>query len=231
MDPIVDAPVVGRVKIIEGRAGAKLRILRAEIRAADHQHIDGISGDSGERLEILQRDLALVFEDLVHVAGVFQKDHIPFADVADALGVFEERGGHERDVTESGATDSGNHRAGVAFDTLKFLFPVRDVGFAQEFEFFAVVDRIEVVLIDWLLTDNRVEEITGGRHVPARRNGSIAFRKYVNITGGFLAGAKPLGHENDLSPRRFPFSPVFLGESEHRAPVIGGNAVGTKGLS
>ena len=89
-----------------------LRTIALHLIAFLAQIVDQVADRVRVDLEVLQRDLALEIKDLVHVVAALDEGDVPLADVADALGVLEEGGGHEGDVAEAGAACLARDHAG-----------------------------------------------------------------------------------------------------------------------
>ncbi len=83
-------------------------------------------------------------------------------------------------------------------------------------ELLEVVLHIEVVLIDVILPDDRVEEITGARHVAAGRCRAVALRIDVGAIRAFI-DLEVAGNQHVLSPRSAPWLPVLVDEAEDGA--------------
>lgn len=52
---------------------------------------------------------------------------------------------------------------------------MREVGFVEQAELFEVVRWVQIIFVQRLLADNRVEEVTALGHVAGRRHAHVAF--------------------------------------------------------
>ena len=100
--------------------------------------------------------------------------HVPLADVADALRVLEERRGHQRDVAERRAAEVGDHGAAGRAGGVDVGLDRRQVGFGDRPELLEVVLDVQLVVVEVLLADDRVEEVEPLGHAAARRGREVA---------------------------------------------------------
>ena len=96
---------VGVVRLperVEGLDRTEARRLRAEIGPAEKEDVDRVADARVDLFEVGDADLDLPLEDLVHDVRTARGQHVPFGDVAHALGVGEVGAGNEGDVAERG---------------------------------------------------------------------------------------------------------------------------------
>ena len=101
VDPVAEPLVVGQPEVSKGRHGAEGRGLGAEVGAAEEDGLDRVADRLVDPRQVRERDLALAVEKLVNVVAAAGQRHVPLGDVADALGVLQERGGHQGDVAQA----------------------------------------------------------------------------------------------------------------------------------
>lgn len=87
VDPVVDLLIVRQIELAELVHRAELRALGAEVGAADEGNVDLVADRLPVLLEVLDRDLGLRLEDLMHIIWVQQRRHVPVLYRADALGL------------------------------------------------------------------------------------------------------------------------------------------------
>src|ERR1019366_4095175 len=110
VDDVVQAAVEGLIKGAVGFDRDEEPALGAEVRSGEHRDLHRVAEKVDERVEIPFRDGALPLEDLQDVVLPRDGGDIPLLDVADALGVLEERRRDEGDVAKGGA---GDHEEGA----------------------------------------------------------------------------------------------------------------------
>ena len=103
VNEVVELFVIGLEQIAVGRHGYEQAVLGAEVGAGGHHRLDAIAEHVDERFQIFQGILTLFLEDGMDIVRAGGGGHVPFADVADALRMGEERGWHQRNVAEGRA--------------------------------------------------------------------------------------------------------------------------------
>ena len=73
---------------------------------------------------------------------------------------------------------------------------IGQVLFAEQRELLQVVFRIQLVLVDRLLADDRVEEVAGLRHAAAGRHRRVALRVHVSIAVFVSRHIELAGHQH-----------------------------------
>ena len=167
--------VVGQPEVAEGGVGAEGGGLRAEVRAAEEDGVDAVADAGVDALEVLDADLALAREDGLDEVLAAAGGHVPFGDVADALGVLHEGAGDEGDVAEGGAAEGGEDAVSGGVGGVDLAREVLEVGVADGGELLEVVFDGGVVVVEGLLADDGVEEVAAGGHAAGGRDEAIAF--------------------------------------------------------
>lgn len=99
---------------------------------------------------------------------------------------------------------------------------MRHIGVAEGNKLFEVVLHFQVILINRLLPDDAVEEVTRRRKMAAGRDAGVATRIDVQATAGGRRRGKIARHEQFLPPWRPPFLPMLIVKAEN----IGGRQHG-----
>ena len=213
--PGVEFLVVAKPEVAERFFRTKERLLRSEIRTAEINHVNGVAENVVYFLQIGQRDFELTFKDRVNVPASGHRGNVPLGNVANPFRMFELRSGNGADVPEAGTADAENDAASrcLAGIALSAKRDQRLVG--NRLELFEIVFHPKRRVVDRLLTNDSIEEKAGFRHLPRRRNAAIAAGIEEHVRFGFI-NLKTIADQNDLSPGRSPFLPVFVLVAELR---------------
>ena len=209
MNPTVQRLVIGKPEFPERFFGTKKRLLRTEIRTAKINHVNGVTENMMNPLQVRQGDFKLPFKNRMEMFTTRYRGNVPFGNITNSLRPFELRAGHGSDVPETGAADAENGTASRLLNGVKLL-PQGGKGLVRNrFEFFKIVFHSECRVVDRFLPDDGVKIISGFRHQAGRRYGAVAagIDEYVRL--GFI-NLKTFADQYDLSPRRFPFLPVLV---------------------
>ena len=144
-----------------------------------------------------------------------RRQHVPFRHVPHALGVGEVGAGDEGDVAERGVHQRGEDRIFAVIHGARVLLDSIELGLGQRLVLLRVVLGVEMVEVDRLLPDDRIEEEPVLRHVPARRRARVTLG--IDQRAALLrldADAEPFRHEH-LEPIEGPGLPVAVLEAEH----------------
>jgi len=216
VDPGVDLLVIRRVEGTECIGRAKGGLLGAEIRSADEDGLDPVSDPGGDLLQIGQGDLGLLFEDRMDIGRPGQGRDVPFLDVADALGIFEERRRDEGDVAEGQSAEGGDDRPPGLGGGSCGLVEIIEVAVRDRTELFQVIGWVELGVVDWSLADDGVEKepVFGQAGRGRREEVALGMDERVAVR---VLGRLEMARDEDLeavvqSPRR----PGLVAEAEHR---------------
>ena len=117
--------------------------------------------------QVPQRDLGLTLEDPVDVIPPALERHVPLADVANSLGILEERCGHQGDVAQRRAAEVRDHGPSGGTRGVHVDLDRGQVGIGHRLKLLQVVRDVQVVVVEVLLADDRVEEVKPSGHPPA----------------------------------------------------------------
>ena len=177
-----------------GNEGAALG---SKVGAGNHGRVDQVAEQVDQRGDVLLGDLALPFEHGPHVVLAGHRRDVPLLNVADAFGVFQERRRNQGDVAERGA---GHTQHVAAVRTLQQPVAhgavVGQVFLAEQPELLQVVLRVQLVLVDRILANHGVEEVSARRHAAAGRRRRVAFGIDVRVAGFVLGDDEVAGDEH-----------------------------------
>ncbi len=184
-----------------------------------------------EPAQVGQGDLGLAAEDLADVVEAGHGADVPLFDVADAFGVFQERSGHQRDVAEGRAAEIGDDcLVGLAVQPIRLRGEVLQVLVAHRAELFQVVLRIEAILVDRLLANNRIEIVPALGHPAAGRRRTVALGIHEDVAVGLGLGVKIAGDEHRSAVEQRPWLPIRIFISEHVFPPPDADRVDAEGF-
>ncbi len=219
VDPVAHRFVVGQPEFAEGRDGTETGRLRTEVGAANEEGVDRIADARMNALQVGEGDFALTRKHRVYIVAARTGRHIPFGDVSDAARVLHVGPGNQRDVAKGRAAEAGDQRA-AAPPRLRHIFrDLVEVARGERLELFQIVFRIQSLLVDGRLADNRVEEKAAFGHAPAGRHAAIPFRVNESVAGAVDVEFEAAANEN-LHAVEAPRLPVLIAESEHVAAPV-----------
>ncbi len=198
VDEVVDLFMEGFVEVAVGFEGDEGTALGAEIGAGDEGGVDAVTEEVEEFLDVVEGDFALYFEYFADVVLAGEGGDVPLLDVADSFWVFHPGGGDEGDVAEGGAghgEDDGGVGGGEAVNG---ALVVGEVGVGEWGELFGVFGGVEGVVVDGVLSDDGVEEVSAFGHSAGGWDGGVAFGVDEEIAIGVGGGVEVFGDE-DLS--------------------------------
>src|SRR5271157_3948957 len=111
VNPVINLSVVWKVQVTESLHGTEGGGLGAEVRAADEHRMHAVADCGVDALQIPEGNFALTIEDFVDVVLAAAGGHVPFRNVAYALGMFQGWRRDERDIAERGSSKAANHPA------------------------------------------------------------------------------------------------------------------------
>ena len=186
----------------------------------------------GQQFDVLQRKLTLPLKYLIHVIRSSGGRYVPFFQVPYALRMLQPWGGHQGDVAKRRSRQSGiNAIIGLIVGALGSLPVIRQISFAQEPEFFAVVAGIKMVLIKRRLAAECIEKITTFRHhcTGWNRNITLGIHEYIAL---FIVGwIELLRHHHWRAVIHSEWLPTFAGKTEHGFWCSDANHIESEGLS
>ena len=107
--PVVHSFIEGLKEVPIGLGRDKRTVLLVEVRSRKHNHIDALSHDLVNLLEILDANFTLALENFVHKVAARHGADVPLLNVADALGMFQPGAGDQRNIAESRPTEIRQH--------------------------------------------------------------------------------------------------------------------------
>ena len=116
-----------------------------------------------------------------------------------------------------GVADDEHHREPGLRSRLRRALDVRDIVRGQQGELLGVVGRVEVVLVDRLLPDDRVEVEAALGHARTRRHRGVALRVHEDVALLVRFGVEEARHEHRRPAEGRPRLPVVLREAEEVA--------------
>ncbi len=130
--------------------------------------------------------------------------------------MLEERTRHQGDVPERGPAEVGDHRPSRIAQGLGLGAERLQLGRGDGPELLQVVGRVELLLIDRLLADDRVEEPAALGHPSAGRDCRVAAGVDQQIAIGRGGGVEIARHQHFQPLLGTPGLPALGREAEHR---------------
>jgi hypothetical protein len=175
VNPVAHLLVLREIEIVECFHRAEGGRLCAEVRAAKEEYVHGFADHGVDTFQILKRDLALTFEYFVDIVLAAAGRDIPFRDVANALGMFEEWRGHQSDVAERSSAEGSSYGSTALSRLLRGAREVVQIFLCDGSEFLGIVSRVQVFFVEGLLTHDGVKEVASAWHPAAGWDCSVAF--------------------------------------------------------
>ena len=215
VNPTIDPAVEGLKQIAISVGRQERRILRAEVRAGHEDHGDPVSHGLPDEFQVSERDLALAFEDFLHVLSPCDRADVPLRHVPNALRVLQERRGHERDIAEPGAAEVCDDGVrGVLMEVVRGLAQVFQVVVPDRLELLEVVLHLQVRIVNGRLAHDGVEVEPVFGHAAAWRSGLVALRVHEDVAVRLGIGVELAGHEHGRAVECHPRLPVLVLEAE-----------------
>ena len=150
--------------------------------------------------------------------------NIPLCNVAYALGVLQEWSRNQPDIAKCSSAKSRDNSASCRCGRLRGSNDVVQIGLRDWAVLFQIVFWIELLFVDWILTDNAIEEIAVARHTSARRNSHITFGIDQRVPFGVDRSVEVFGNLN-IEAIQLPVFPFIGRKSEHRVPRKGAHHI------
>ena len=216
VDPVIYLAIIWCPKIDEGLRRTKCAGLCAKVGSAEEDHVDSISQHLLEFLQILKCMVALPRKDVVNVVLPCGGGDVPLCDVPYTLGMFQERSWHQCDVPECHPAQGRNDGPVGSLQAVQLIPVMLQVLLRDQAEFFQVVLRVQVILVDLRLADDGVEEKSIGRHLTTCWHCHVAFRVDVNVPVWVLLRVEVFRNQDHLAPGCPKFLVVLVGKTEER---------------
>jgi len=138
---------------------------------------------------------------------------------------------HQGDVAEGRAAEVGQDRlVGVARQPVRLAREMLQGVVAHRAELFQVVLHVQLLVVDRLLTHDRVEVVAPLGHAPAGRHRAVALGIHEDVAVGLGRGVEGPGHEHRRAVEERPGLPVLVFEAEHRLLAAQSQHVHAQGL-